>query len=481
MIDFVSKAKIIHGDLYSYEKSKYVKSNQKLIVICNKHGDFYVRPSDHLCKKSGCPQCATEKKIKRNQNNQWTTEKFIFEAKKIHGDLYLYDKCEYFGSQKKICLICRIHGDFLTIPQNHIHLKNGCPICAKTNLGKSRCNTTEDFIVKAKMVHGDFYDYSKVKYLTSKDKITIICPKHGEFEQLPFNHLNFRCAKCNVDEQRKNLSLTTIQFVENAIRVHGGKYDYSKVNYISSSKHVEIICSVHGAFWQKPHHHINSACLCPLCAANDAANSRRLTTDEFIKKSKAKHGEKYDYSKAVYKNSKDKVIVVCKKHGDFLVTPSHHMHTSGCPKCAESRGETAIREFMERHIIEYKSQYYIKKTTNFKAMRFDFLTSIHEKPVFIEYNGKQHYIPSAFGKNRRNDERAKIENLIKQISKDIAKKRWIESNGYKLLTIPFWEYKNVPTILNNFFSGNPFEIVHPSVGLSVVDFQRYEKIVKRLE
>jgi len=112
--------------------------------------------------------------------------------------------------------------------------------------------TTEEFIKKAKEIHGDRYDYSKVNYITAKTKVCIICPKHGEFWMEPVNHLSGQnCPKCV-----GGVRLTKEEFITKANEVHNNKYDYSKVDYVNSQTKVCIICPEHGEFWQTPEKHI---------------------------------------------------------------------------------------------------------------------------------------------------------------------------------------------------------------------------------
>lgn len=113
--------------------------------------------------------------------------------------------------------------------------------------------TTEEFIQKARQVHGDKYDYSKTQYINARTKLEIICPKHGSFWQTPDNHLyHKKCSACALEENRG----TKEQFIEKARRIHGNKYDYSKIEYVNSNTPICIVCPEHGEFWQKPHNHL---------------------------------------------------------------------------------------------------------------------------------------------------------------------------------------------------------------------------------
>ena len=185
--------------------------------------------------------------------------------------------------------------------------------------------TTDEYIKRAIEVHGGKYDYSKVDYQTNNTKVTIICKKHGEFTQRANDHLSGRgCKKCANDR----LSYSTEEFIKKVKEVHGGKYDYSKVDYQTNNTKVTIICKKHGEFTQRAIDHLSNKG-CPKCAGN-----YRPSTEEFIKKVKEVHGNKYDYSKVDYKTCRTKITIICKKHGEFRQWAGNHSDGQGCPKCA---------------------------------------------------------------------------------------------------------------------------------------------------
>jgi len=171
--------------------------------------------------------------------------------------------------------------------------------------------------------------------------VKIICPEHGEFEQKPVVHVQgYGCAKCS-----GNVKLTTEEFIKKAKKVHGDRYDYSKVNYTNNRNKIIIICSEHGEFKQAPQKHLNGQ-NCPTCTGNV-----KLTTADFIRKAKEKHGDKYDYSKTEYKTQKFKVIIICPEHGEFEQNPSAHLYGhGGCPKC-HGRGFTYLSYEEAKKII----------------------------------------------------------------------------------------------------------------------------------
>ena len=126
--------------------------------------------------------------------------------------------------------------------------------------------TKEQFIERAKIIHGDKYDYSKTNYVNTDTKVCIICPKHGEFWQTPHDHLGGHgCAKCGFESGFSKQRKTSEQFIKDAIQIYGSEYDYSKVNYFNAYTKVCIICSKHGEFWQTPHDHLKGR-KCPKCS-----------------------------------------------------------------------------------------------------------------------------------------------------------------------------------------------------------------------
>ena len=194
--------------------------------------------------------------------NKLTTDIFVQCAQEIHRDKYDYSNVNYIRSSIPVSIMCPKHGEFLQTPIHHLK-GAGCPLCANNVK-----NTKEQFIKKAKEIHGDKYDYSKVIYTGNKNKVTIICPKHGEFYQSPNMHLRGRgCKQCRSEKLSVQFKMNTEQFIQKAKQVHGNKYDYSKVNYTDSQNHVCIICPKHGEFYQKPAVHLSKSG-CPLCKSS---------------------------------------------------------------------------------------------------------------------------------------------------------------------------------------------------------------------
>ena len=189
---FISRSKEIHNNKYDYSKTEYVSVNEKVCIICPKHGEFWQEPRVHL-SGGGCRLCHQDKLKKINTISE---EEFIIRAKKVHGDKYDYSKVKYTGISDKVCIICPKHGEFWQSPDNHLH-GHGCKYCLYDILKNCRRSNKDEFITKAIVVHGNKYDYSKVVYTNCDTLVTIICPEHGEFKQTPYNHLHgCSCPNC---------------------------------------------------------------------------------------------------------------------------------------------------------------------------------------------------------------------------------------------------------------------------------------------
>ena len=262
---------------------------------------------------------------------------FIEKAQKVHGNTYNYNKVIYNKAKIDVEIICKTHGSFLQPPNRHLN-GAGCPKCGIAQRAKLIKNDLNKFIQKANKIHGFKYDYSKSNYTNSKTKIYIICKNHGGFWQQPSNHLQKQgCPKCG-----KNITLlakkkTTEKFINEAIKLHGNKYDYSKVNYVNSNKNkIEIICPLHGNFWQTPSQHLNGGC--KKCSIINIANTRiNKAKQNFTILAKQLHNDAYNYDLVDYKKAKQKVKIICFKHGIFEQTPDSHLRGSGCNLCGNEK------------------------------------------------------------------------------------------------------------------------------------------------
>lgn len=300
----------------------------------------------------------------------------------------------------------------------------------------SKKSTTEEFIEKARAVHGDKYDYSKVEYKGNKIKVCIICPIHGEFWQRPNDHLSgYGCKLCANFENGERCKSNIDEFIKKAEQIHTGKYDYSKVEYINNHTKVCIICPIHGEFWQIPNLHLLGHG-CPYCA-----NCKKIDENAFLERAKAVHGAKYDYSQVEFVDSKTYVNIICSKHGSFWQTPESHLRGAGCPRCSSSRGEKEIERFLNILGVNFQPQYQInleQKMFSRNNIRVDFY--LPKYSTIIEFNGKQHYEYNSFFYKNRDD-------FDIQVERDKRLKEYCKNNKINLIIIKYKDIDKIEKIL----------------------------------
>lgn len=245
--EFIEQCHAVHGDRYDYSLVEYINNKTKVQIICKTHGLFEQLAQHHM-RGRGCTQCGNEYNSERQRSN---TQEFIKKATAIHGSKYDYSLVDYVTNYKKVTLICNEHGQFPQTPSDHLS-GCGCPKCYLKKSSESKTKSTSEFINRASEVHKGKYDYSLVDYKKSSIKVIIICPYHGEFTQIPAEHLYGKgCHKCGGTQK-----LTRDEFIERAKETHGDTYDYSRVNYSNGATKVEIICLKHGSFWQFARDHL---------------------------------------------------------------------------------------------------------------------------------------------------------------------------------------------------------------------------------
>ena len=243
--------------------------------------------------------------------------------------------------------------------------------------------TREDFLKKAKEIHGNEYNYSLITKewwqknyeKIKKTKIPIICKKHGVFYQTVFSHLQTKagCQKCGIEKSTHELN---------------------KKKRISFNDFKNRFYQIHDKFY--------------------------FNFDE-------------QWWEKNYKNTYTKIPLICPDHGEFFVTINMALQGTGCSKCNESKGERKIRKYLEENNINYKYQYPIKIKNRKKSLYFDFY--LPEQNIAIEYDGIFHY----------EDHPKQPLEITKK--RDELKNQYCKENNIKLIRIPYWEYDNIEKIL----------------------------------
>ena len=195
------------------------------------------------------------------------TMEFITKAQLKHGQRYQYTRANYSGSRVAVIVTCRLHGDFAVKPEYHLRGQH-CKKCAVVTAHRSRAHSVyAKLIDRFKVVHGSTYDYSGVVYRGWHVPVAITCQTHGVFNQRIGNHLSgMGCPECGKIKNANAATKSTLQFVSDAIRLHGNKYGYAEVAYVHSKQKVAIRCPIHGVFFQVPYVHLAGKG-CPSCSS----------------------------------------------------------------------------------------------------------------------------------------------------------------------------------------------------------------------
>lgn len=295
----------------------------------------------------------------------------------------------------------------------------------------------ESFIEKAIKIHGYEWDYSLVDYVNTSTKIKIICKKHGIFEQTPNCHLRKRrCPKCH-----GNMKYTNKTFIEKCEKIWGPKlykkYDLSLIKYKDNKSPIKIFCKIHNDFFEQRPDMFLQKHGCDFCGG-----TFKLTTEDFIKKSKLIHGDSIDYSLVDYKGAHIKVKLICQKHQhEFKQKPYRHLSGCGCPICKLSIGEKKIKNYLDNNKIYYISQHTFENCKYKNSLPFDFYLPKYK--TCIEFDGIQHYkIVEHFG-GKNTLELNKI--------KDNIKNNYCKINNIKLIRIPYNKIDEIENILKTSF------------------------------
>jgi len=241
--EFIKKAQQKHGNKYDYSNVNYINNGTLVEVICPTHGSFNITPASHSSTGRGCSKCKGGIKYSNND--------FITKALKVFPD-YDYSSVNYINAYNKVSIICQIHGKFYISPCKVLQ-GYGCQKCSEKKRILSTTLTNEEFVERSNEIHSFKYDYSSVNYINNHTNINIICPKHGEFLQIPNNHISkgYGCSKCSmngISKQEKEVVNFTKTFysdeiLENSRSIIGPK----ELDIFISAKKFAI--EYNGLFW----------------------------------------------------------------------------------------------------------------------------------------------------------------------------------------------------------------------------------------
>ncbi len=300
----------------------------------------------------------------------------------------------------------------------------------------------QTFIEKARVVHGNRYDYRAVKYVASRIKVKIKCLKHGIFEQTPNSHLMGRgCPTCADVARIAAKKDTTETFIAKAKRVHGKTYSYANVQYVSSSTDISITCKIHGDFKQRPNNHLSGQG-CSACCYVARGDRRRKTLQHFIDKAVEVHGGRYSYHK-VKRTATGKVTIVCSIHGDFQQSFANHLKGQNCPLCAEKLRHSKISlEWLEyeRRVRRLKSIQHAENGGEFKIPGTKYRADgFHKRSntIFEFYGDMYHGNLEVYSPRSRPNPFSNL-TALQLYRRTMRRERELRDLGYNLVTI--WEH-----------------------------------------
>jgi very-short-patch-repair endonuclease len=290
------------------------------------------------------------------------------------------------------------------------------------------------FIAKANIAHNNKFDYNKVDYVNAHTKITITCPRHGDFSQMPNSHLApTDCPSCGQEQRAKSKKFTNEDFIKKSQLVHGDRYDYSDTVYIGAKHKVTIRCRKHGLFEQKAMSHMLGM-KCMECWNDE----RALTQEEFLQRAFRVHGDRYKYDAVKYVNYETKICIKCEKHGYFWQLPGVHLEDKGCKECKNSIGEAKLSLLFKLMNLGYVTE--IRFPTcraDSYTLPFDFYLAMHN--LLVEFDGDQHFkVVKLWGGD---------EGFRKRIHHDIVKDNWCRANGKFLLRVSYEDINNLEEII----------------------------------
>lgn len=324
--EFVLRARLVHGDTYDYPDD-YVGANTNIGILCKEHGIFYTTPASHIHAKHRCPQCVIKEVRLAN------FDKFYKQVEnKYQGDYLLLDRENYKDKRSEHRAWCKLHGEYKASISSVLQTNyKGCLQCKVLLEAK-------EFINKAEKLHQGKYSYVAEDYTCSRTLMKIYCKKHNcHFEQRPSAHIQGQnCPLCGQESRIVTTTKDQEDFLNQVIRVHGDKYDYSEMVYNKAHIKVTVICKKHGRFKITPNNFLNSKNGCKTCVRE----SMTIGLERFIEDSKLRYGEDtFDYSQAIYVGNLTRLKLKCNLHGEwFDVTPSYHRSiykNSGCPTCGK--------------------------------------------------------------------------------------------------------------------------------------------------
>ena len=459
---FIQLAQSLHGDRYDYRFVKiFNRLKDKICILCKKHGEFWQGADEHASNHShkGCPKCGIEN---RANNNRLTFKDFIERSIAAHpNENYDYSKVNYIKSDIPVEIVCSKHGPFFQQPVHHWS-GCGCPKCAKERMGEQFSFTTEEWIFRAKELHGDDYDYSETIYVNSHTKVKIHCNKCGnDFWQVAAFHLNSGggCPTCSKKEGANKQKLSWDEFLERSTKVYPpDKYDYSKSEYKNYFTPILIYCNdCNTWFYQSPRTHLDGCCGC---------ECNKFTADKVSLMMNERFDNRYELIKSSFTIYSEKAKFIDHELNDIIIEISPIVLMKRKVDNSISSGEYLVMKWLTDNNIEFEMYYEVKDIIkNKQPVKIDFRIIIDNIEIWIEYNGLQHYEFISYFCN------GCIENFKSQLDRDNKVRNYCKKKNIHLIEIPYTY--NTEEQVSDFMEKSIINKIDP------YSFVNYESLFKR--
>ena len=223
--------------------------------------------------------------------------------------------------------------------------------------------TEFEYLQKFKLIHNNKYSYKKFPEIFNQHtKITIICPKHGEFEQIICNHANGmgcpKCAKENMSKTKVSGNKKREEYIKKIKENYNDEYDFSDTDFnVPYDSKVVVRCKKCNNKQEKRLSDlINKKAGCSFCRIDKMQktfyqNLRDKGKKSFLERANKIYGNKYDYSQIDYKGNQIPVKIICSKHGEFLKSPALHIYNlEGCPVCSAESNYSSFEELVATYL-----------------------------------------------------------------------------------------------------------------------------------
>lgn len=296
--------------------------------------------------------------------------------------------------------------------------------------------TTETFKERLKEVYGDKFGIDFVEYNGTYEDVILVCPIHGKFKVRACSAARgaAKCPECSSIHRSVVQRIPFKEIVKRILDKHPNYLIDESQNYVNTHTDIIITCPKHGNFKMSPNDIFNGQG-CPKCGRESMKAKRSHNIEWLIKESNKIHGDKYSFEHFIFKNTKIRSYVTCKKHGDFLISADKLIYGKrGCPHCSSSKLETLLKMFLEENNEEYVQRCGMNVFPWLKNQHLDFY--LPKQNIAIECQGIQHYEPTRFG--GISEERA-VEQFkyVKELDK--RKRKLCKEHNIKLLYLKYDE------------------------------------------